>query len=123
MGRIRRVAPGAVAVAVLVSCTAGCNKTTTIGGSYAPGVQPFPSAAAGPAGARDRVAIHTASQQDIAELLKANGVSNPGQWAQIVMAYRPYPPNDPTLAKLRRVLLQYHADPDTLARTLNALTP
>lgn len=123
MWRIRRAGPGAVAMAVLLACSVGCNKTTNIGGSYAPGVQLLPSAAPGPAGAKDRIAIHTASQQDIAATLKSNGVDNPGEWAQIVMAYRPYPANDPSLAKLRRVLLQYHADPDTIAKTLNSLTP
>jgi hypothetical protein len=117
----RTVAYGAV-VSLVVSLAA-CDQTTTIGGSYAPGVGLIPSAPPGPAGDAYRIAIHSSSQQDIASVLKSNGVHNPGRWAQIVIAYQPYPANDPSLAMLQRALTQYHADPDTIAEITNALTP
>jgi hypothetical protein len=82
-----------------------------------------PSAAPGPAGAAERTSIATASVQDISASLRANNVDDPEHWAEIIIQYRPYSTNDPSQAKLKQVLTQYKADPATIGKIANALTP
>ena len=114
-------ATAAVLATLLALVLAGCGASR--GGADEPGVKLPPSAAPGPAGASERTSIATASQQTIAASLRANNVSNPEGWAQVVLQYRPYPANDPSLGKLRQALVQYKADPATIDKITNALKP
>jgi hypothetical protein len=115
----RKAVTGAVLLALtLAGCAGGAR-----GGSDAPGVRLPPSVAQGPAGDTDRTIISLASQQDVAAALRANGVANPEYWAKVVLVNRPYPPNDPSLSKLRQVLAEHHADQGTIDKITNALKP
>jgi hypothetical protein len=115
----RAAVVAAVALAVLV---AGCSEPA-VSGSNQPGVQGPSSAAPGPAGASQRVTVAESSIPDLAAALSANGVSDPENWAKIIKAGEPYPPGDPGQQKLRQVLAQFKADPDTTAKITNALVP
>ena len=42
---------------------------------------------------------------------EAAGISNPSLWAREVEEYRPYPEDDPDMAKLRRELAKYNPGP------------
>ena len=83
-----------------------------------------PSSTASPATAAEaKVSANTASEAEIAAALAAAGVPNPDRWAREVTEYRPYPTDDPTLAKLQDNLAKYQPDPATLAGILGALQP
>lgn len=65
---------------------------------------------------------NTASQVDIQKALEAAGVSNAARWAGEVVEYRPYPTNDPTLAKLRQNLAKYNPGPGVVDGIVSALS-
>jgi hypothetical protein len=75
------------------------------------------------AGAGNKVSANTASEDEIAQALTAAGVSNPGRWAEEVVEYRPYPSDDPDLAKLRQNLAKYNPGEETTDKIVSALTP
>lgn len=114
------VAAALVAAAAVSACSVEGGGR---GGSNAVGVHLPPSAAPGPQGADQRTSIGSASQQDVAAGLRANGVPEPEYWAQVVLRNRPYPAEDPGLGKLRQVLAQQGADGPTSDRIINALRP
>jgi len=123
---IRRPATAStVGVATVLAALAlgGCAASGARGGSDAPGVGRPASAAPGPAGTPQRISIATASQQDVAAALRANGVDDPEHWAKIVIRSRPYPSGDQMTAKLRQVLTSHHASPDTAHKIVDALRP
>ena len=66
---------------------------------------------------------NTASQDEIAAALAAAGVPNADRWAREVTEYRPYPTDDPTLAKLQDNLAKYDPNAATLQAILSALRP
>ena len=65
---------------------------------------------------------NTASQAEIQRALEAAGVSNAARWAGEVVEYRPYPTNDPTLAKLRQNLVKYNPGPGVVDGIVSALS-
>src|SRR5436190_11008382 len=66
------------------------------------------SAPASAAAAAAKVNANTASQDEVAAALAANGVPNASRWAVEVVEYRPYSTDDPSLAKLRQNLAKYN---------------
>lgn len=60
------------------------------------------------AGAPKKVSANHASREEIAAALEAAGVSNADRWAREVQEYRPYPEDDPDMAKLRGELAKYN---------------
>jgi hypothetical protein len=44
-------------------------------------------------------------------------------WAHIIADSKPYPKEDRSMAKLRQVLAQNQADPQTTDKIMNALRP
>jgi hypothetical protein len=63
------------------------------------------------------------SESDQVSILSANGVSDPGKWAEIVKNAGPYPSGAAGEQKLRQVLAQFKADPADTAKIINAVTP
>lgn len=115
----------ALTLAVAASGCAGSSGSSTAG---SPGAA-TPTGAGAPTGpnagtaSTGKVSANTASEQQIADALQAHGVSNPERWADEVVEYRPYPPNDPSLGKLRQNLEKYHPSPQTMQGILDSLTP
>ncbi|WP_051342801.1 hypothetical protein [Pseudonocardia spinosispora] len=109
--------------AVLGILLTGCGGSTARSGSDQPGVALPPGAAPGPAGAAARVSISDTSEQDMAATLRANGVDDAAEWADLIVQSRPYPPGDARLGKLRQVLTEHQAPPDTVDKITNALEP
>jgi hypothetical protein len=118
---LRRAGTAVVAVAAAVAL-AGCSDPPS-SGSNQPNVPNAGSVAPGPAGDAQRESIGQTSQQDLAAALRANDVSDPDNWAQILLQYKPYPPGADGTAKIRQVLTQFKADPDTISRITNVVTP
>ena len=58
-----------------------------------------------------KVSANNATRAEVQAALAAAGVPNPANWAREVEEYRPYPTNDPTLAKLRQNLVKYNPAP------------
>jgi hypothetical protein len=112
----------AVLIAALACGMAGGCTGTSRSSSNAPGV-PLPTPAATSPAPQDRMSIATASAKDIAATLRANGVDDPEHWAKVVTDHRPYPPEDPSLGKLREILNHEHAAPDTTQRIVGVLAP
>ncbi|KUI22096.1 hypothetical protein AU195_07315 [Mycobacterium sp. IS-1496] len=106
-------------IAVVLSA-AGCGGSTTTEdtGSAGPATS---SAQPGPVG--EKVSANTASVEDITARLEAAGVPNAERWADEVVEYRPYPPDDPDLQKLRDNLAKYNPGEDTVNKIVSALTP
>ena len=69
-----------------------------------------------------KVNANTASRSEIAAALTAAGVSNAARWAVEVEEYRPYPTNDPTMAKLRQNLAKYNPGPGVVDGIISALS-
>jgi DNA uptake protein ComE-like DNA-binding protein len=65
---------------------------------------------------------NTASRSEITAALTAAGVSNAARWAIEVEEYRPYPTNDPTMAKLRQNLVKYNPGPGVVDGIVSALS-
>lgn len=74
------------------------------------------------AAASTKANANTASQAEIQKALEAAGVSNAARWAGEVVEYRPYPTNDPTLAKLRQNLVKYNPGPGVVDGIVSALS-
>jgi hypothetical protein len=124
----------AAALAVVLS---GCGGTTSTAG--APPASPAASAPADDSTTADdsdetaddgdtaaagaKVSANTASEDEISDALEQLGVSNPGRWAEEVVEYRPYPTDDPNLAKLRDNLAKYNPGQETTDKIVSALTP
>jgi uncharacterized protein YcfL len=69
-----------------------------------------------------KVNANTATQAQIQAALEANGVSNASRWAGEVVEYRPYPTNDPNLAKLRQNLVKYNPGPGVVDQIVASLS-
>jgi hypothetical protein len=113
-------------VTVLVFTVAGCGgSTTTDSGGASTSSSPSTSSAAADATSQPgaKVSANTASESDIASALTTAGVSNAERWAKEVVEYRPYPADDPNLAKLRENLAKYNPGQDTVDKIVSALTP
>jgi hypothetical protein len=80
-----------------------------------------PAGAPAPAGAK--VSANNASEEEIFAALSRAGVPNPAQWTDEVIEYRPYPPNDPNLGKLRQNLAKYNPAPGVVDKIVSALSP
>src|SRR5512134_2660735 len=70
-----------------------------------------------------KVSANTASENEIAAALASAGVPNAKRWAEEVVEYRPYPPNDPNLTKLRNGIAKYNPGPETTDKIVSVLTP
>jgi hypothetical protein len=101
-------------------------------GSSAPSESSAPSASASPsaapaatgtAGSTGKVSASNAVKADIVRALTTAGVPTPDRWADEVVQYRPYPANDPTLAKLRQNLAKENPPPGVVDKIVSALTP
>ncbi|KUI32632.1 hypothetical protein [Mycobacterium sp. GA-2829] len=76
-----------------------------------------------PGDAGGKVSANTSSVEDIAAALESAGVSNAERWAHEVVEYRPYPPDDPNMQKLRDNLEKYNPGEETVNKIVSALTP
>lgn len=123
-----RTARSGLAVTALLIVLAGCSggsgstpgtasATPAATSAATPVTTPAPSTAAG------RVSANTASQAELVAALEAAGVANASRWAREIEEYRPYPADDPTLAKLADELAKYNPDAATLEAILGALEP
>lgn len=83
----------------------------------------IPATPGTPGASTTKVSANSASEGDIATALKASGVSSPKRWAAEVVEYRPYPNDDPDLAKLRQNLAKYNPGQQTVDKIVSALHP
>ncbi len=109
-----------VGAAQSVTTTAPAATTPT---SLAPATTVAPATTATPATtAVQKANANTASQSEVQAALAAAGVPSAAQWAREVVEYRPYPTNDPTLAKLRQNLVKYNPGPGVVDQIVSALS-
>jgi cytochrome c5 len=90
--------------------------STTAAGSAA-------SATASSSPAGSKVSANTASAAELTAALTANGVPNAARWTKEIQEYRPYPADDPTLARLRQNLEKYQPGDDVMTKILGSLVP
>ena len=57
------------------------------------------------------LSANNATRSELQAGFEAAGISNARQWAREVEEYRPYPEDDPDMAKLRRELAKYNPGP------------
>jgi hypothetical protein len=65
---------------------------------------------------------NTASRAEMTTAFTAAGISNAARWAMEVEEYRPYPTNDPNMAKLRQNLAKYNPGPGVVDSIIAALS-
>lgn len=107
---------------LLAACSGNAGAVTTTPGATQ-STATATSAASPAMAATGKVSANTASEAEIASALAAAGVPNADRWAREVTEYRPYPTDDPTLAKLQDNLAKYQPDAATLQAILSALEP
>ena len=107
---------------VVAACSGTAGAATLTPSPAAPTAAASTDATPGTA-AVGKVSANTASEAEIAAALTAAGVPNADRWAREVTEYRPYPTDDPTLARLQDNLAKYQPDAATLAGILSALEP
>ena len=66
------------------------------------GAEPAPAA---------MLSANNATRAELQAEFEAAGISNARQWVREVEEYRPYPEDDPDMAKLRRELAKYNPGP------------
>lgn len=106
--------PPAATPATTVTSTSTATPAST-GSSGASGTT---SAAAAPA----KVSANNATAAQLQAAFEAAKIPNAANWVREVQEYRPYPTNDPTLAKLRQNLVKYNPAPgvvDAIVATLS----
>jgi hypothetical protein len=104
------------------SGSAASNATLPTATSGAAAGATTPAGSASAATNTQKVNANTASQDQIAQVLQANGVPSATRWAGEVVEYRPYPTNDPTFAKLRSNLAKYNPSPDVVEKIVASLS-
>jgi hypothetical protein len=75
-----------------------------------------------PTGAVSTADANTASKDELVAALTAHGVPSASRWANEIEEYRPYPTDDPSLAKLKQNLAKYNPGDDVLAGIIASLT-
>lgn len=65
---------------------------------------------------------NTASRAEMTAAFTAAGISNAARWAMEVEEYRPYPTNDPNMAKLRQNLAKYNPGPGVVDGIIASLS-
>lgn len=107
----RRIAAAVLATALATVVLAGCEGGGR-SGSDNPG-----AAVATPTGAVPaKPSVNNGSEKDLAATLRDAGVSDAEKWAQTLVQYRPYPAGDAGAARIKEVLGQFQADPDTVSK-------
>jgi DNA uptake protein ComE-like DNA-binding protein len=124
--RLARVCAVGVLALGLTACGGSTSAPTTTGPATSPATSSPAASASAPASApsaAEKVSANTASEDEIARALERAGVSNPERWAEEVVEYRPYPADDPDLAKLRQNLAKYNPGQETTDKIISVLTP
>jgi hypothetical protein len=65
---------------------------------------------------------NTASRAEMTAAFTTAGISNASRWAMEVEEYRPYPTNDPNMAKLRQNLAKYNPGPGVVDAIIASLS-
>jgi hypothetical protein len=115
------LACAAAAAFGLVGC--GGSTTTQSGSATSPPASPTHEATSSSPTAARKVSANTASEAEIAAALTSAGVPNAKRWAKEVVEYRPYPPNDRNLTKLRTNIAKYNPGPETTDKIVSVLKP
>jgi hypothetical protein len=69
-----------------------------------------------------KVNANTATRAEMTTAFTAAGISNASRWALEVEEYRPYPTNDPNMAKLRQNLAKYNPGPGVVDAIIASLS-
>ena len=80
------------------------------------------AAAPAPAGAAVKVSANRAPRAELQRAFEAAGIPNAARLAVEVEEYRPYPTDDPGMAKLRRELAKYNIAPSVVDQVIATLT-
>jgi hypothetical protein len=102
---------------------------TTANATGAPAAtsSPAPSPSATPAAtattaAPKKVSANNATRAELQAAFEAAGIPGASQWAREVVEYRPYPENDPNMAKLRQELAKYNPAPGVVDQIIATLS-
>jgi len=70
-----------------------------------------------------KISANSATEDELVQTFKTAGIPQPEKWADEVMEYRPYPADDPDLAKLRQELAKYNPAPGVVDQIVATLEP
>ena len=80
------------------------------------------SATVAPATSAIKVSANRASRAEMQRAFEAAGIPNAARMAVEVEEYRPYPTNDPNMAKLRQELSKYNIPTNVVSQIIATLT-
>lgn len=95
---------------------------TTTSPSPSPSAATTATTTTAPPAAATKVSANNATRAELQKAFEAAGISNAASWAREVEEYRPYPTNDPTIAKLRQNLAKYNPAPGVVDQIVATLS-
>lgn len=110
-----------VAAAASSPSASGSASPSASPATIAVGVAPT-STTSGASAVATKANANTGSAGEIQSALEAAGVPNAARWVREVQEYRPYPSDDPSIAKLRQELIKYNPGQDVIDKIISALT-
>ena len=114
-----------VAASFALAACGGAAKTSAATAAAATVASATPAAtgaSAATAATTTKASANNATAAQLQAAFEAAGVPNASRWVVEVQEYRPYPTDDPSLARLKSNLAKYNPSADTLARILSALS-
>ena len=115
-------ATGQASATPVAAQNTGASPTASSTAASSPSASAASPTASPTAAAASKVSANNATRAQVQAALEAAGVPNPGQWAREVEEYRPYPANDPDMAKLRQNLAKYNPGPGVVDKIISALS-
>ncbi|MEA2717073.1 MAG: hypothetical protein QOI99_1390 [Actinomycetota bacterium] len=104
------------------TATTAASATTAAAATTPSSPAPSSAAPSTTAAASAKVSANDASRAELQAAFEAAGIASAAQWAREVEEYRPYPTDDPDLAKLRGELAKYNPGPGVVDQIVAALT-
>jgi len=112
----------AAATATTVATSAATKPASTAAASPTGEAQATPAASPSATTAAGKVSANNATRAELQAAFETAGISGAAQWAREVVEYRPYPENDPNMAKLRQELAKYNPGPGVVDKIIAALS-
>lgn len=113
----------AAATATTTAATTAATKPAETAAASPTGTAPATSSASPSATTVvGKVSANNATRAELQAAFEAAGITGAAQWAREVVEYRPYPENDPNMAKLRQELAKYSPGPGVVDKIIATLS-
>ena len=104
------------------AATRGAATTAATTIATAAGTQPAKPTTGVASATGQKASANNATRAQLQAAFEAAGIPNAANWAREVEEYRPYPTNDPNMAKLRQNLAKYNPPASVVDQIIAALS-